>query len=72
MANIQIDAEKHAEFLELYRLWAAELPETEQKRITSLVEGPWEHFGSRVEIAFKVDPLFLDFLRRRKFRFRKI
>ena len=72
MPNIQIDADKHLEFLELYRVWTTELAQSEQKRTTSPVEGAWEHVGSRVEITFKVDTLFLEFLSKRRFRFRKI
>jgi hypothetical protein len=72
MARIQIDSDTHPQFLELYRLWAAELPLTEQGRAKTLVEGEWEPVGDRVEITFKVDDLFLAFLSKRRFRYRKI
>jgi hypothetical protein len=69
--NIQIHADRHLEFLELYRAWADELPQSERKRISSLVEGAWEEVGDHVEIVFKVDALFLAFLTTRGFRYRK-
>ena len=72
MAKIQIDSDRHLEFLELYRLWAIELPQSDQKRANSLVEGAWEPVGDRVEITFKVDDSFLAFLGQRGFRYRKI
>ena len=71
MAKIQIDSERHLEFLELYRQWATGLPQSDQKRAHSLVEGAWEPVGERVEITFKVDDLFLAFLGKRGFRYRK-
>jgi hypothetical protein len=72
MAKIQIDSDRHLAFLELYRQWATELPQSDQKRANSLVEGAWEPVGERVEITFKVDDLFLAFLGKRGFRYRKL
>jgi hypothetical protein len=72
MPTIQIDADKHLEFLNLYRLWATDLPLTEQRRAKTLVEGAWEPVGDHVEITFKVDDWFLAFLSERRFRYRKI
>jgi hypothetical protein len=72
MAKIQIDSDRHLEFLELYRQWAVTLPQSDQKRANSLVEGAWEPVGDRVEITFKVDDSFLAFLGQRRFRYRKI
>jgi hypothetical protein len=72
MPRIQIPADKHLEFLELYRLWATELPLSEQRRANTLVEGAWETVADHVEITFKVDDLFLAFLSQRRFRYRKI
>ncbi len=72
MPRIQIDSDAHLEFLELYRQWADELPQSDQKRARTLVEGEWETLGERVEIKFKVDDSFLAFLGKRRFRYRKI
>ena len=72
MPKIQINSDNHLEFLELYRLWATELPQGEQRRAKTLVEGAWEPVADHVEITFKVDDLFLAFLSKRRFRYRKI
>ncbi len=72
MPRIQINADHHLEFLELYRVWATELPLSEQRRAKVFEEGAWEPVADHVEITFKVDDWFLAFLSTRRFRYRKI
>ena len=72
MPRIQINADNHLQFLELYRLWATDLPLAEQRRAKVFEEGAWESLGDQVEITFKVDDLFIAFLSARRFRYRKL
>ena len=72
MPRIQINADNHLQFLELYRLWATALPLAEQRRAKVFEEGAWETVADHVEITFKVDDLFIAFLSARRFRYRKI
>ena len=72
MPRIQIDAEHHLEFLELYRLWATELPPSEEIRAKTFEEGAWEPVADHVEVTFNVDDSFVAFLSARRFRYRKL
>jgi len=72
MPRIQIHADTHPEFLELFRVWATELPISERGRAKKVVEGAWETVADHVEITFQVDDWFLAYLSKHRFRYRKI
>lgn len=72
MPRIQINSDHHLELLELYRVWATELPPSEQIRAKTFAERAWEPVADHVEITFEVDDSFVAFLSARRFRYRKI